>query len=269
MSGAEANGIALELDRVSVRLRASGRSTLALDDVSMRVPRGSVVGVVGESGSGKSTLARVVAGLQPIDSGSVRVNGEERVGPSQKRRSRIRRDIQMVFQDPGASLDPRMTIEETLAEALGETRGGASASAEIDVLLDQVALSRSTRRLLPSEISGGMQQRVSIARALAARPEVLIADEITSALDVSVQGRILNLLREIHRELNLTILFISHNMAVIRYVCDEIVVIRHGEVIERGEAVRVVDEPAEPYTRSLMAAVPQMPVTVTQRIRLV
>ncbi|MFT4030151.1 MAG: ATP-binding cassette domain-containing protein [Protaetiibacter sp.] len=243
--------LAVVVDEVTVSFGRGRHRRVAVDGATLSVPRGSVMGVVGESGSGKSTLARVVAGLQPVDAGTVRVTGADGEPAS-------RRAVQMIFQDPTASLDPRMTVEATIAEALPRGTSASERSSRIDDLLERVALARATRSLLPRELSGGMRQRVSIARALAAGPEVLIADEITSALDVSVQGRILNLIAELRRDLGLTILFISHNLAVVRYLSDEIVVMRRGEIVEHGGWQQVTESPRHEYTRELMRAIPTM-----------
>ncbi|MFI6478232.1 ABC transporter ATP-binding protein [Nonomuraea sp. NPDC050663] len=215
-------------------------SFVAVDDVSLEIPTGSIVGLVGESGSGKSTLARAVSGLVPYTGG---LAGAERV--------------QMVFQNPYASLDPRMTVGQSVAEALLRLPSGRRA-AEVERLLDLVALPGSVAGRYPRELSGGQRQRVAIARALGAEPSLLVADEITSALDVSVQGAVLNLVRSLREELGLSILFISHNLAVVRYVCDSIAVMHRGRVVEAGPTDQVTLEPAHDYTRSLLSAVPRL-----------
>ncbi|MFD6433753.1 ABC transporter ATP-binding protein [Streptomyces venezuelae] len=216
-------------------------SFTAVDDVTLAVPPGTVTGLVGESGSGKSTLARAVAGLTPYR-GSV----------SGVARGRV----QMVFQDPYSSLNPRMRVGDAIAEGSPASRGRRDA--EVARLLGLVSLPASYARRLPRELSGGQRQRVAIARALAAEPELLIADEITSALDVSVQGAVLNLIRDLRAELGLTMLFISHNLAVVRYVCDAIAVMRHGRLLETGPVQEVLAAPAHPYTRTLLDAVPSL-----------
>ena len=222
-------------------------SFTAVHGVSLEIPDGTTVGLVGESGSGKSTLARAVAGLVPYRG---TIEGGRRV--------------QMVFQDPYASLNPRMTAGASIAEGLPR---GADRREEVARLLDLVALPPDVAERYPRQLSGGQRQRVAIARALAARPELLIADEITSALDVSVQGAVLNLVRTLRAELGLSMLFISHNLAVVRYVADVIAVMRHGELVEVGPAERVTAAPEHEYTRSLLAAVPRLPRTSTRRGR--
>ncbi|WP_290062584.1 ABC transporter ATP-binding protein [Amycolatopsis solani] len=234
---------ALEFEAVSVRY---GKLT-AVDGVTLTVPSGQVVGLVGESGSGKSTLARAAAGLAPVSAGRVRLDGTD------VRRLPRRRPLQMVFQDPYSSLDPRMAIGESIAEAMPRGRGGA---AEVARLLELVHLDPDRAGMLPGQLSGGQRQRVALARALAGQPKVLIADEITSALDVSVQGAVLNLVRDVQRRLSLSMLFISHNLAVVRYVSDVVAVMYLGRIVEAGPAEQVLTDPRHPYTKELLAAAP-------------
>jgi peptide/nickel transport system ATP-binding protein len=236
----------LRFDEVTVRY---GHHT-AVDGVSLTVPTGQVVGLVGESGSGKSTMARAAVGLAPLHGGQVLLDGEPVVTRGRNR------PLQMVFQDPYSSLDPRMTIGESIAEAM--PRGGSRSErrAEVERLLELVHLDPARARALPAELSGGQRQRVALARALAGRPRVVIADEITSALDVSIQGAVLNLVRELQRELGLTILFISHNLAVVRYVASQVAVMHRGRIVEHGPTAQVLAEPDHDYTRALLAAVP-------------
>jgi peptide/nickel transport system ATP-binding protein len=236
----------LRFDNLTVRYGA----TTAVDGVSLTVPAGQVVGLVGESGSGKSTLARAAVGLAPIHDGRILLDGEP--VPTTGRH----RPLQMVFQDPYSSLDPRMGIGESVAEAM--PRGGSRADrrAEVARLLELVHLDPARSGAHPSELSGGQRQRVALARALAGRPSVVIADEITSALDVSIQGAVLNLVRELQRELGLSMLFISHNLAVVRYVATHVAVMHDGRIVEEGPTAQVLADPAHDYTRELLAAVP-------------
>ena len=241
----------LRFEDVSVRYGSRRHGVTAVDRVSLGVPAGSIVGLVGESGSGKSTLARAAVGIVPLDG---RPHPVRRGAP---RRVKGRRPLQMVFQDPYSSLDPRMTIGESIEEALPPGLGRAERRSEVERLLEPGpprpgALAGRTRR----HLSGGQRQRVALARALAGRPEVLIADEITSALDVSIQGAVLNLVRELQRELGLSILFISHNLAVVRYVASHIAVMYLGRIVEYGTAAEVLADPQHPYTRDLLAAIP-------------
>lgn len=235
----------LRFDDVTVRFGAR----TAVDHVSLTVPEGEVVGLVGESGSGKSTLARAAVGL-------VAFEGRISLGDSPVPTRGRRRPVQMVFQDPYSSLDPRMSIGESVAEAIPPGSSRAQRRAEVARLLELVHLdpARSTAR--PAELSGGQRQRAALARALAGRPEVVVADEITSALDVSIQGAVLNLVRELQRELGLSLLFISHNLAVVRYVATRVAVMRHGRIVEQGPTAQMLADPAHEYTRELLAAVP-------------
>src|SRR6478736_5585565 len=240
----------LEFDHVTVRYGAS----TVLDEVSLTVPDGGIVGLVGESGSGKSTLAKAAVGLAPVHGGQILLDGE----PIRLRGRH--RPVQMVFQDPFSSLDPRMTIGESIAEALYRPPSGrlsrAARRAEIVRFLELVHLDAGRAAQLPGQLSGGQRQRVALARALAGRPELVIADEITSALDVSVQGAVLNLVREMQRELGLSMLFISHNLAVVRYVASQVAVLEGGRIVEHGPTADVLGRPQHDYTRQLLAAIP-------------
>jgi peptide/nickel transport system ATP-binding protein len=239
----------LRFDRVTVRYGTGRHAHVAAEAVDLVVPSGQVVGLVGESGSGKSTLARAAVGLVAPVAGSILLDGK----PVPRRG---RRPLQMVFQDPYASLDPRMTAGESIAEAI--PRGaGVGRRDEAARLTSLVGLPPGTVDKLPAELSGGQRQRVALARALAGRPAVIIADEITSALDVSTQGAVLNLVRDLQRELSLSMLFISHNLAVVRYVADHVAVMYQGRIVEQGPAERILLNPDQPYTRRLLAAVPR------------
>jgi peptide/nickel transport system ATP-binding protein len=239
----------LRFEEVSVRYGTRRHGVTAVDRVSLSVPAGSIVGLVGESGSGKSTLARAAVGIVPLAGG--RIVFDERPLPLKGRRP-----LQMVFQDPYSSLDPRMTIGASIDEALPPGLARAERRSEVARLLGLVHLDPARSKVFPAHLSGGQRQRVALARALAGRPEVLIADEITSALDVSIQGAVLNLVRELQRELGLSILFISHNLAVVRYVASHIAVMYLGRIVEYGSAAAVLGDPQHPYTRDLLAAIP-------------
>jgi peptide/nickel transport system ATP-binding protein len=240
----------LRFDQVTVRYGAGSRALTAVDGVDLTVPSGQVVGLVGESGSGKSTLARAAVGLAEVSSGQILLDGEPL-----RRRPGGRRPLQMVFQDPYSSLDPRMTIGDSIAEAV--PRAGAPRRQEVIRLLELVGLEADRALAYPGALSGGQRQRVAIARALAGQPDVIIADEITSALDVSIQGTVLNLVRSLQRELQLSMLFISHNLAVVRYVSDFIAVMYLGRIVEFGPAADVLADPQHPYTKELLAAAPR------------
>ncbi len=239
----------------------TGDLVRAVDDVSLSVPKGSILGLVGESGCGKSTLSRAVMQLQPLTSGRIVLDGEDLTAlpPREVRRRRL--DFQMVFQDPYASLNPRYNVYSTLLEALGRREGRlprAGRERAVGELMDRVGLAREHMFKYPHEFSGGQRQRIAIARALAPRPAFVIADEPVSALDVSIQSQILNLLGDLVRELGLTMLFISHDLSVVHYVADNIAVMRRGRLEEYGPAEEVFSRPKSGYTRSLLDAVPQL-----------
>ncbi|WP_449283884.1 dipeptide ABC transporter ATP-binding protein [Leucobacter sp.] len=232
----------------------------AVDGVSFELASGSVLGLVGESGSGKSTVARTIAGLQAAAGGRVSLGGDDLLRTSGIDRLERARDVQMIFQDPYSSLNPRMSVREVLDEVLlthGMT-SGRERRAQIAELLDLVRLRSNTADLYPGQMSGGMRQRVAIARCLAVRPRLIIADEITSALDASVQGAVLNLIRELQRELDISMLFITHNLAAVRYIADRTAVMQRGRIVEIADPDRLVREPEHPYTRTLVDAIPRI-----------
>ncbi|MFO1481866.1 MAG: ATP-binding cassette domain-containing protein [Verrucomicrobiaceae bacterium] len=233
----------------------------AVDKVSFNVEEGTTVGLVGESGSGKSTVARALLKLTPVTGGSVTYQGQEVIAMPERTFRPLRKEMQMVFQDPIGSLNPRMTVESILAEPLQihfkektrDERREISAG-----LLQKVGLPVDSLQRYPHEFSGGQRQRIGIARALAVRPKFLICDEPVSALDVSVQAQILNLLKDIQEEFKLTLLFIAHDLAVVRHMSDRIVVMHHGKIVEQGDAAQVCDDPHHEYTRKLLDAVPAL-----------
>ncbi len=240
----------LRFEDVTVRFGTGRQSMTAVDHVTLAVPSGQIVGLVGESGSGKSTLGRAAVGLNPLTSGRILLDGEpvvQRSGPG---------PIQMVFQDPYSSLDPRMTVGDSIAEAIPRGPSGKDRRREVARLLELVELDVARAGGYPSHLSGGQRQRIALARALAARPKVIIADEITSALDVSIQATVLNLVVNLQRELGTSMLFISHNLAVVRYVARTIAVMYLGRIVEYGPAEEVLGDPQHPYTRDLIAAIP-------------
>jgi peptide/nickel transport system ATP-binding protein len=240
----------LRFEGITVRFGTGAGATTAVDDVSLTVPDGEVLGLVGESGSGKSTVARAAVGLVPVQGGRILLGGK----PIDVRHGR--RPLQMVFQDPYSSLDPRMSIGASVSEILPKGLSRAAQRAEVERLLDLVHIDPARAASYPGQLSGGQRQRVAIARALAGRPDVLIADEITSALDVSIQGAILNLVRELQAELGLSMLFISHNLAVVRYVASRVAVMRGGRIVEEGPTADVLADPQHDYTQELLAAIP-------------
>ncbi|KQW47089.1 glutathione ABC transporter ATP-binding protein [Nocardioides sp. Root1257] len=257
---------ALEYDDVRVHYgsRMRGRVLPAVDGVTLRLERGQVLGLVGESGSGKTTLGRLAAGLVPLAGGSVRVGGEDLVRARGQRRVDLRRRLAFVHQDPEASLDPRFSIAEAIREPLDVHAVGSRKDRDVRVteLLDAVRLPASFARRRPRELSGGQRQRVALARALTLDPELLIADEPTSALDVSVQAEVLELFADLQQRLGFACVFISHDLAVVNKVADQVAVLRAGRVVESGSAARVFGAPTHDYTRQLLAAVPVPDPTV-------
>ena len=248
----------LAVSDVVKRFPVGDRTLTALDGISMHIDAGEAVGLVGESGCGKSTLARTIIGLERADGGSIRLQGEELVGLSHRGWLPHRRDVQMIFQDPFASLNPRLTIGRIIEEPLLVHRVGdaASRSQRSADLMRRVGLSPEWRDRFPHEFSGGQRQRIGIARALALSPRLLICDEPVSALDVSVQAQIQNLLADLREELGLAYLFISHDLAVVAHLCTRIYVMYLGQVVEIGDRHTLHAAPRHPYTQALVAASP-------------
>ena len=263
------------------KTRGAPYDVRAVDDVSLDIHAGETLGLVGESGSGKSTLGRLTLRLIEPTSGSVRFEGQDLLAAGRDEMRRLRRDMQIIFQDPFASLDPRYRVENIIAEPLvihgeqrdapADSRGGDSHSrrstrAKLDIrtrvieLLRAVGLDESALRRYPHEFSGGQRQRIGIARALALRPKFIVADEPVSALDVSVGAQIVNLLAKLQRDFGLTYLFISHSMPVVRYLATRIAVMYRGKIVEIGSTEQITEHPAHPYTRSLLEATPQVEV---------
>jgi peptide/nickel transport system ATP-binding protein len=240
------------------RLLGRDERLVALDDVSLDVMRGDVVGIVGESGSGKSTLASLAVGLVRPSAGEVLLDGASMSELMRDHAGPWRRRAQMVFQDSSSALNPRKSVDRCLSETLA-LRGVPKTQRESEIaeLLTLVGLGPEIGPRLPHELSGGQRQRIGLARALAMKPEVLIADEPVSALDVSLQAQVINLLSRLTRELGLTLLFISHDLALVRTLCSRIVVMRKGAIVEQGACLDVLDRPQHPYTRLLISAVPK------------
>jgi len=230
----------------------------AVDGVSFEVRKGETLGLVGESGSGKSTLCRAVLQLTEPTSGSVRFEGREIAGLSRREMRPLRREMQMIFQDPYASLNPRKRIGQIVGEPLrlqGVARG-SELRGQVRELLDRVGLSAEHYDRFPHEFSGGQRQRIGIARALALRPKLIFADEPVSALDVSIRAQIVNLLDDLQAEFGLTYVFVAHDIGVVRHVSDRIAVMHDGKIVEEGPADRVCEQPRDAYTKTLLAAVP-------------
>lgn len=261
-----------EMERVSTVLAIRGltveypvragilnsRRHRAVNAVDLSIQAGQTVALVGESGSGKTSVARAIVGLAPLSAGSIEVNGQALDRHGNARLRQVRRTVQMVFQQPGGSLDPRMSVSQTIAEPLQYlTKMPANAMrTRVSELLELVGLGEQHRGRRPRELSGGQRQRVAIARAIAISPSLVICDEPTSSLDVSVQAQIINLLSRLQQELHLAYLFISHDLGVVRQIAEVTAVMHLGEIVETGPTDRVLDSPRHEYTRSLLAAVP-------------
>jgi oligopeptide/dipeptide ABC transporter ATP-binding protein len=258
--GDKAGATLLAVDRLEVRFK-TGRgkpAVRAVDGVTLTVATDETVGVVGESGSGKTTLGRAILGLVQIAGGGVSFDGEDITEADQERRRALSGQMQVVFQDPYSSLNPTRTVGQTLAETLRVQRDLPAAELDRAVaeMLQRVGLPADAGRRYPGSFSGGQRQRIAIARALIVRPRLVICDEPVSALDLSVQAQVLNLLRELQREMRVSYLFIAHDLDVVRHLSDRIIVLYRGQVMEEGEAETVCGRPAHPYTRALLDAAP-------------
>lgn len=262
--------VVVTMTNVAIEYPKRGRvpAFRAADDINLTIRQGEVLGLVGESGSGKTTIGRAVVGLLPAVEGTLDIVGTNMVGINKSNLRAVRRDIGIVFQDPGSSLNPRMPIGESIGEPMrlggGFTR--KDEEARVSLLLDRVQLSAHMRNRYPHELSGGQRQRVGIARALALSPKLLVADEPTSALDVSVQAKVLELFQELQKELGFACLFVTHDLAVIDILADRIAVMHRGKIVEQGTRDQVLRNPQEAYTQRLIAAVP-LPNPEEQRRR--
>jgi ABC-type glutathione transport system ATPase component len=252
----EARGLTKEYVRGMERTRV-------VDAVSFAIAPGETLGLVGESGSGKSTVARMLLRLVEPSAGEVLFDGQPLPAASSAAMRMLRRRMQIVFQDPYAALNPRMTVRKILAEpfAIHREPSPEGLSTRLQELLHSVGLDDSALPRYPHEFSGGQRQRINIARALAMRPQFLVLDEPVSALDVSVGAQVINLLRDLQRTLGLTYLFISHSMPLVRYLCDRVAVMQRGRLVEIGECMQVCEAPRNAYTRQLIAATPEMPAS--------
>jgi len=244
---------------------ASKNRVQAVNNVSLSIEPGETVGLVGESGSGKSTLGRMLLRLIEPDSGSVHFDGRDVLAASGADLRRLRRDMQIIFQDPYGSLDPRMTVEQVVCEpmAIHGSECGSVQRSRAAEMLRAVGLDESALHRYPHEFSGGQRQRIGMARVLMLRPRFIVADEPVSALDVSVGAQIVNLLRQLQREFQLTYLLISHSLPVVRYLADRIAVMKHGELVEVGTTEQIVNAPRHEYTRALLAATPELEAAST------
>jgi peptide/nickel transport system ATP-binding protein len=252
----EARGLTKEYAR-------EGGVSRVVDDVSFTILPGETLGLVGESGSGKSTVARMLLRLIEPTSGQIFFEGMPLPPASSSQMRALRRRMQIVFQDPYAALNPRMKVSQILSEpfAIHRESPAEGLPARLRELLRSVGMDESALPRYPHEFSGGQRQRINIARALALRPRFLVLDEPVSALDVSVGAQVINLLRDLQRELGLTYLFISHSMPLVRYLCDRVAVMQRGRLVEIGDVLQVCEAPSNEYTRQLIAATPEMPAT--------
>jgi len=238
-------------------IRRNVNHVRAVDGVSFDIPQGQTLGLVGESGCGKTTVGRTLLRLTDPTAGSIRFRGQEIATLSRRRMRELRPKMQIVFQDPMSSLNPRMTIKQILTEPLRLNGVGRDAAHKrIVELLETVGMTAEQANRFPHEFSGGQRQRIGVARALALNPDFIVLDEPTSALDVSVQAQVLNLLSRLQKELDLTYLFISHDLSVIRHLCDEVAVMYLGRIVEKGPVEKVFTSPQHPYTQALLSAVP-------------
>ncbi len=253
----------LRLIDVHTHFESRGGIVRAVDGVSLDIRRGEILGLVGESGCGKSTLSRTIMQLVSPRSGTILLENQDLTQAPKREIRRQRLNFQMVFQDPYASLNPRMTVYSTLAEAIRTRRrlSGPSLTERVGDLMERVGLERRFMKKYPHEFSGGQRQRIAVARALAPEPKLIIADEPISALDVSIQSQILNLLQRLVRDFGLTMLFISHDLSVVYYIADRIAVMHAGKIIELGTAEEVMKRPQQQYTRSLLEAVPRVKIS--------
>lgn len=260
----------LSAENITVRFRKGRLHFTALDNVNLRIPQGKTVGLVGESGSGKSTLAKAILGLVPITTGRVELLGQDITHLSGKHRRELGRSIQAVFQDPNTSLNPSFTIRRSLIEPLKAQNllGEIDVDARVAEVLTAVGMEPDAASRRPRQFSGGQRQRISIARALITNPQVVVCDEAVSALDLSVQAQVLNLLTDLQRERGLSYLFISHDMSVVKHICHEITVLYRGTIKEAGPTQLVTTQPVDPYTKALLLAAPIAdPVVQRQRQR--
>ncbi len=268
MSDAEPSQTLLQVDHLKIYFPILGGvfrrqvgEVKAVDDVSFTIKRGQTVGLVGESGSGKTTVGRTVLGLQPATSGSIQFDGRELTGLGNAEFRPLRKQMQMIFQDPYNSLNPRLSIFDIIAEAL-EIHFPAMTRRErrdrVAELLRQVGLQADHLDRYPHEFSGGQRQRIGIARALAVKPDFIVCDEPVSALDVSVQAQIVNLLQDLQEEMGLTYLFIAHDLAVVEHISDQVLVMTNGKIVEAASAEAIYENPQHEYTKKLLAAVPKL-----------
>lgn len=239
-----------------------GGALHAVDDVSMRFEEGTTMGVVGESGCGKSTLGRTIIHLHQATAGQILYQGEDVTNVSSRQLAKLRQNMQIIFQDPFSSLNPRFTVEDTLKEPLllSGRVGRKDLAKEISRLMDMVGIARRLRMAYPHEMDGGRRQRVAVGRALAMNPKFIVCDEPVSALDVSIQAQVLNLLQDLQEEYKLTYMFVTHDLSVVRFISKDISVMYLGQLVETSEADELFEKPLHPYTKALLSAIPSIDV---------
>lgn len=234
----------------------------AVDDVSFSIPRGATIGVVGESGCGKSTLGRTLIHLQESTAGKIAFEGQDITHVSSSQLFHLRHKMQIIFQDPYSSLNPRMTVEETIAEPLRLTKKYSRAEIrdELDNIMSLVGIDKRMRDSYPHELDGGRRQRVGIARAISVNPKFIVCDEPVSALDVSIQAQVLNLLQDLQEKRGMTYMFVTHNLSVVKHISDEIIVMYLGQIVEKSQSDELFQRPLHPYTKALLSAIPSIDI---------
>lgn len=248
----------LEVDKLTVEYRNGRHVNRAVNNVSFSIRKGETLGLVGESGSGKTTIGRAILGLAPVTSGSIHFEGLEISSLKRSQRRFFSERLQVIFQDPYSSLDPTKTIGYTLAEPILRHQPGKSATvrSRVDAMLNRVGLPQDAASRYPAQFSGGQRQRIAIARALIVSPQLVVCDEPVSALDLSIQAEVMNLMAGLQQDMALSFLFISHDLTVVRHISDRVVVLREGQIVEQGSADQVYESPQHPYTKALLAAAP-------------
>ena len=268
-SGQENNAVLLEAHNLKKYFSTPNGILHAVDDVSFSIKKGTTLGVVGESGCGKSTLGLVLLHLETLTDGKIIFKGKDITKVNRREVKDLRKNMQMIFQDPFSSLNPRISISEIIAEPLHIYKAGSQQeiSKRVDWLMDIVGLASRLRNAYPHELDGGRRQRVGVARALAMNPEFIVCDEPVSALDVSIQAQVLNLLQDLQKELKLTYIFITHDLSVVKHISDEICVMYLGQVVEQSPSRELFKNPQHPYTQALISAIPKPRVPpITERI---
>ncbi|MGL6201485.1 MAG: ABC transporter ATP-binding protein [Lachnospiraceae bacterium] len=266
----QVNGLNKVFKVKSSKLFEPPKPLQALSGIDFEVRQGETIGIIGESGCGKSTLGKIIMGIESATSGSIRFNDENILGVGKERKKQLRKDIQIIFQDPYSSLDPRKTIEYLIEEPMVIHHVGTpqSRKAKVIELLELVGLSRYQASRYPHEFSGGQRQRINIARALTLDPKLIVCDEPVSALDVSIQSQVLNLFNELQKKLGLTYIFISHDLNVVKYISDRIAIMYLGSIVEMGTAAEIYNDPKHPYTNALFHAIPPESPLVQEDVRL-